>query len=351
MNEKKPVSILGIIALILSIIGCTAIVGLILAIVDLKKDDGKNKLLSKIALGICGLWLIIMIFASIGRRNRVETTETSETAIVAVSETTVEETSVEATESSEESLVIDLVAGELGEYGDVVVLGANTEFPDTNYCYVVPAGTYNVTNVGDYMTQVDIVRNELATDVDSDGNEYEYWAEATPYMIDVGATEVITIDAGWFIEIEEPTHLTLESVGSTTPQNLILPVTTDAISNTGTVSIDDYLILLDSALSGAFGENYTIEYEDGFINVSVWQDGVAQGAALAASGDQSSLESWNYMVSGIQVMAENITSDLSNVEADGVDQVHVFINVLNDQTPENTLLTFLDDTVVFSAVQ
>lgn len=350
MNEKKPLSIMGVIALVLSVLGCTALIGLILAIIDLKKDDGKNKLLSKIALGICGLWLIIMIFASIGRKNRVEPSETAETSVSSVSETTVtvEETSTEETEF--DSTVIDLVAGELGEYGDVVVLGANTDFPDTNYCYVVPAGTYNITNAGEYMTQVDIVRNELITEVDADGNEYENWAEVTPYMIDVGATEEITIEAGWFIEIEEPTHLTLISVGPTTPQNLILPVTIEPVDNSETISVDDYMVLLDSALSDAFGENYTVDYEDGFINISVWQDGVAQGAALAAAGDQSSLDSWNYLVGSMQIMAENITSDLQNVEADDVDEVHVFVNVLNDQTPENTLLTYMDDSLIFSAV-
>ena len=92
MNEKKPLSVMGLISLVLSILGCTALIGLIIAIVDLKKDDGKNKIFSKIALGICGFWLLITIIASIGNRNKVDTIESTETSISVVSETLVGET-------------------------------------------------------------------------------------------------------------------------------------------------------------------------------------------------------------------------------------------------------------------
>ncbi|MBR1796839.1 MAG: hypothetical protein IJ757_02310 [Clostridiales bacterium] len=349
MNEKKPLSPLGILSLVLSILGCTALIGLILAIIDLKKDDGKNKLLSKISLGICGIWLIIAICANIGRRNR-ENVETVETTINIASESSPEETFIEETETTasetNESLFIDIVAGELGEYGDIVVLGANTDFPDTNYCYVVPTGTYIVSNVGNYMAQVDVIRNELATDVDFDGNEYEYWVDSTPYLLDVGATEEITINEGYFIELEEPSHITLESVGTTNEQFLILP-TSNQNNDTEEISVEEYIDYLNVTLNNAFGDNYTLSFEDGFITISVWQNGVAQGAALASSGNQTYIDGWNNLVDSMQTMADGIYSGLDYVNAD---DIHIIINVLNDENLDNTLLTFIDGVVTYSAI-
>ena len=348
MNGKKGSSVLGILSLILSIIGCTALIGLILAIVDLKKDDGKNKLLSKISLGICGLWLLIGIASGIGNRKNPDTNNTAESSTTVITDETSEEIAIEeTTTSSNESTTIELIAGELGEYGNIVVLGADTDFPDTNYCYVVPVGTYTVTNIGDYRTQVDVNRNELATDVDSDGNEYEYWADCTPYLIEVGATQEISIEEGYFIEIEEPTHLLLEPIGTTTPQTMVLPTSEIGSDDTAIMSLDDYMDYLDATLNDSFGENYSIEIDDNFITISVWQDGIAQGALLASTGDSSCIDAWNTMVDGMVSMADGINDSLQYVDAD---DLHVYINVLNDENPENTLLSIMDGTVIYDAV-
>lgn len=55
---KNKNSKLGIIALIFSILGCSFIFGIILAIIDLCQKDGRKKTLSIIALIICGIWTI-----------------------------------------------------------------------------------------------------------------------------------------------------------------------------------------------------------------------------------------------------------------------------------------------------
>ena len=59
--EKESNSGLGIAALILSILGCTFILGLIFAIIDLCKKDNRKKTFSIIALCICGFWLLVGI--------------------------------------------------------------------------------------------------------------------------------------------------------------------------------------------------------------------------------------------------------------------------------------------------
>lgn len=65
--ESKPKqSTLGIFALILSILGCTFVIGAILAIIDLCKKGENKKTCSIIALVICGFWLIVGIIAAGG---------------------------------------------------------------------------------------------------------------------------------------------------------------------------------------------------------------------------------------------------------------------------------------------
>lgn len=66
-NYPKKNSGLGIAALILSIIGCTFIIGAILAIIDLCIKDGKKKTFSIISIIFCGIWFFIFIlFSSLG---------------------------------------------------------------------------------------------------------------------------------------------------------------------------------------------------------------------------------------------------------------------------------------------
>lgn len=63
-STQKRNSVLGILSLVFSIIGCTFIVGIILAIIDLRKTDGKKKTCSIIALVISCLWIVIGIISN-----------------------------------------------------------------------------------------------------------------------------------------------------------------------------------------------------------------------------------------------------------------------------------------------
>ena len=112
MNENKN-STLSVIALILSIIGCTFIIGAILAIIDLCKNDGRKKVVSIIALVISGLWLIAGIIGAFGYKgndskdmdNGINETVTEVSTQSAIDESsTVEEISSEvATTDSEDA--------------------------------------------------------------------------------------------------------------------------------------------------------------------------------------------------------------------------------------------------------
>lgn len=60
--EKKNSS-LGIVALVLSVLGCTFWLGLILAIIDLCKKDGRKRTCSIIAVCVSILWVLIALLA------------------------------------------------------------------------------------------------------------------------------------------------------------------------------------------------------------------------------------------------------------------------------------------------
>ena len=305
-SNKPKNSGLGIAALILSILGCTFVIAIILAIIDLTKKDGKNKILSKVALGISGFWLLIGIIGSIGNKNNKNTdtavttevsseelteeitevsSESSEEVssddktalqdkikdekslvwfgdvrndntgkwrysmysandsqetfaadyykaffenddeihavinttnkttakvsvvgsqldvtiheyvedeehdanalfggsvlkqyLVNISDGSIEEIS-DGTESSEEytedNADIVLVAGELGEYGRVITLNADTDMPDDRYLYKIPAGKYKVITTWSKMTSFGIVNDNNEKAIDPDTN-YEY---------------------------------------------------------------------------------------------------------------------------------------------------------------------------------
>lgn len=70
-SKEGKTSSLSITALVLSILGVTFIIGIILAIIDLCKKDGRKKTCSIIALVISGIWLIIGV-ANAGKSNNPE---------------------------------------------------------------------------------------------------------------------------------------------------------------------------------------------------------------------------------------------------------------------------------------
>lgn len=87
-SKKGKVSGLSIVALVLSILGCTFIIGIILAVVDLCKKDGRNKTCSIIALVICGAWLAI---ASISTSKNGSSTADSSVQTVSEQESSTKE--------------------------------------------------------------------------------------------------------------------------------------------------------------------------------------------------------------------------------------------------------------------
>ena len=113
----------------------------------------------------------------------------------------------EDTQQEDDSNKIILEAGTLGEYGKDLVLNAGTEFEDKTIGFFVPSGKYEVTNIGDHMTQVNVYKNEKNV---VDG--WEEWADCVVELVDVGETKEMTVTDGYFFNIDPPARITIKKV-------------------------------------------------------------------------------------------------------------------------------------------
>ncbi len=73
INKPAKNSGLGIAALILSILGVTFFIGIILAVIDLCRKDGNKKTFSIVSICICVFWVIMLV--SVGRDDSGDKTE------------------------------------------------------------------------------------------------------------------------------------------------------------------------------------------------------------------------------------------------------------------------------------
>ena len=113
----------------------------------------------------------------------------------------------DADETPEAPLTFELIAGEAGEYGEMFTINKNTEFEETYYIYRIPAGTYTVTNTGEYMAQLSVYGNEIVV---NDAGREEPATVHYVKALDVGASDTVTIPEDCFIEIHEPDKFTFE---------------------------------------------------------------------------------------------------------------------------------------------
>ena len=238
---------------------------------------------------------------------------------------------------AEETSEIELVAGEIGDYGQELALNAGTDLEDKTIGYFVPAGEYEVTNIGEYTNQVNVYKNEVAV---VDG--WEEWTDGTVELLDVGETKIITVEDGYFINIDPPAHITIKLVDTSLDS-------AEATSTETTLTDEEQVKTLVAAaeiiLKQYFEDDYNISYdeEEKMVTINVWRDGVAAGAIGVQAGTVSKGD-WTAMVDGLQSMSESV---YDNFEPYGV---NVNVNVLNDTNKDNVLLSFLNGVKVYDAV-
>ena len=183
-----------------------------LALLLIKAFTKKPKKKTLIALVIFFVMCIVAV-SSLDDSGVEETTATYATtneateAIKPATEPTTEPTTEPATT---QTTSVELIAGEAGEYGELFTINKDTEFEETYYIYHIPAGTYAVTNAGEYMSQFSVYSDEIV--VNDSG-----WEEVAEIfyvkVLDVGKSDTFTIEDGQFIEIHEPSKFVLELIG------------------------------------------------------------------------------------------------------------------------------------------
>lgn len=107
-------------------------------------------------------------------------------------------------------------------------------------------------------------------------------------------------------------------------------------------------VQFDQILSENFGENYTLEINDTSTTVNIWSDGVAAGAALAASGDPTTMSAWNTMLDSFSEMSKSISAIPVALEFD--DNYYCCINLLNDLNKDNVLASIVNGVVIYDVV-
>lgn len=137
-----------------------------------------------------------------------EVTEKITEKVAETTEKVTEKVTEPVTEATKTAFTLEIEAGEAGEYGQELVLGEDTEFPDYTIGYFVPAGTYKVTNIGDYPTQVNVYKNEKH--VTEEG--WEEWADGKSERLEVDASVEMTVSEGYFINVDEPSYISIEKI-------------------------------------------------------------------------------------------------------------------------------------------
>lgn len=103
-------------------------------------------------------------------------------------------------------------------------------------------------------------------------------------------------------------------------------------------SIETAIFMIEASLVDSF-ENVRVSYEDGIIYVNIWNDGASVGAMLAAAGDEDCLDAWNQLVSKQEELCKKM---YELVQALGIENTSVVLNILNDVNLDNVLLTVMN---------
>lgn len=187
------------------VLGWIFIFPLPLTLILWKKKDMNNILKYGI---IAVAWIAYIVIAISGMANKSDTATTNSNTetftTVAVAETTTTETTTAETKVKADS--IEIVAGEMGEYGKEVTMSKGTDQEEKLIVYYVPAGKYTVKNLGNKPTQVSVYEG-FAKNAETGYDEYTNTGSAV--LVDKGKEAEIEVPDGWFIEVQKPTHISL----------------------------------------------------------------------------------------------------------------------------------------------
>lgn len=240
-----------------------------------------------------------------------------------------------------EVLEFELVAGEQGDYGKMISYNKGTEFEENFYAYYIPYGSYKITNVGDYMTQVNVYSDEtVITDAG-----WEEVADGSVKLIDVDASEEMTVPKGYHIEINEPSHISLVQTSSEIVEEEIEPKET-----TATIEEDEIYEETRQYIEDIVKDSYPnskVSHQKGTKQFSI--DIYPEGFSLAddpikTEEDRTAWESITSQYCDICLLI------YQNVESKGIDDPEITLFVISSDDPPKTALSIYNGAVLYDAL-
>ncbi len=293
--------------------------------------------------------LLCLALASCGN-GTTETTTHTETQPTTVAATAEEETTEETTAESEsetneaaETLSFELVAGEQDDYGKMITYNKGTEFEESFYAYYVPYGTYKITNIGDYMTQVNVYSDEIVV---TDAGWEETADADSVKLIDVGASEEMTVPKGYHIEINEPCRISLEQISSEIVEKEIEPRETTAAVEEDEV-FEETRQYIEDIVKDSY-PNSKVTHSKGTKQFAV--DIYPEGFSIADDPIKTEEDRATW---------ENITSQYcdiclliyQNVESKGIDDPEITLFVISCDDPPKIALSIYNGAVISNALE
>lgn len=247
----------------------------------------------------------------------------------------------ETVAESSSKLTFELVAGEQGKYGKMISRNKNTEFEDNRMAYFVPYGTYKITNIGEYMTQVNVYSDE--TVINEDGWE-EIADSVCNDVLDVGASFTVTVPENYHVEIGEPTHILMEQISDEVVEAETEPKVTTVTEEIAEDPIyEEVRVYLEDVLKNSYPDGKinhdkgTSEYE-----VEITLDGLKTDEnPIKTEQDQ---EDWNEISE--QFCEVSLLLAAQAIEK-GIESPQIILFINSDDDIPKTVLTIMNGVVLF----
>ena len=143
-------------------------------------------------------------------------------------------------------------------------------------------------------------------------------------------------------ETQTPPEETQTPEPTATPNNI--PDVSLAPVEVAKVSIEDVKQILYDKVAGNF-EYVDVKGDETSISVNVAESGIALEAILANSQDK--FTEWREMKKGMQSFSEAV---YKLVKDSGFGDTIVYVNLLNDQNKENTLIMYMNGVLIYDAI-
>ena len=143
-------------------------------------------------------------------------------------------------------------------------------------------------------------------------------------------------------ETQTPPEETQTPEPTATPNNI--PDVSLAPVEVAKVSIEDVKQILYDKIAGNF-EYVDVKGDETSISVNVAESGIALEAILANSQDR--FTEWREMKKGMQSFSEAV---YKLVKDSGFGDTIVYVNLLNDQNKENTLIMYMNGVLIYDAI-